>query len=75
MAGRFGGATHELAPQGAGYAYRAPGLSVALDANLKPTGAPDVSAPEGATLGLVPAAILAALLRGIAPEQLPAVAE
>ena len=38
-------------------------------------GETSVSAPEGATLGLVPAAILAALLRGIAPEQLPAVAE
>ncbi len=75
IAGRFGGATHELAPQGAGYVYRAPGLTVALDAALKPQGEPEVSAPEGATLGLVPAAILAALLRGIAPEQLPAVAE
>lgn len=75
IAGRFGGATHELAPQGAGYAYRAPGLSVALDATFKPTSAPEVSAPEGATLGLVPAAILATLLRGIAPEQLPVVAE
>ena len=71
IAGRFGGATHELAPQGAGYVYRAPGLSVALDANLKPQSAPEVSAAEGATLGLVPAAILATLLRGIAPEQLP----
>ena len=29
IAGRFGGATHELAPQGAGYVYRAPGLTVA----------------------------------------------
>jgi len=75
IAGRFGGATHELAPQGAGYVYRAPGLAVALDAALKPQGEPEVSAAEGATLGLVPAAILATLLRGIAPEQLPVVAE
>ena len=64
-----------LAPQGAGYVYRAPGLKVQLDAALKPQGEPEVSAPEGATLGLVPAAMLATLLRGIAPEQLPAVAE
>lgn len=75
IAGRFGGATHELAPKGAGWTYRAPGLAVEMDAQLKPAGAPKVSAPEGATLGLVPAAILATLLRGIAPEQLPAVAE
>ena len=75
IAGRFGGATHELAPQGAGYVYRAPGLAVKLDAALKPQGEPEVSAAEGATLGLVPAAILATLLRGIAPEQLPVVAE
>ena len=75
IAGRFGGATHELASQGAGYAYRAPGLAVALDATFKPQGEPEISAAEGATLGLVPAAILATLLRGIAPEQLPVVAE
>ena len=75
IAGRFGGATHELSQRGAGYLYRAPGLSVELDAQFTPTSAPDVSAPDGETLGLVPAAILATLLRGIAPEQLPAVAE
>jgi len=75
IAGRFGGATHELAPKGAGYVYRAPGLAVELDARLKPAGEPQVSAAEGAALGLVPAAILATLLRSIAPEQLPVAAE
>ena len=75
ISGRFGGAMHELAPKGSGWSYRAPGLFVELDAKLKPTGAPEVSAPDGATLGLVPAAILSVLLRGIAPEQLPSVAE
>jgi putative selenate reductase len=74
ISGRFAGATHTLAPKGAGYLYRAPGLSVALGADLRPSGAPEVSAPEGASLGLVPAAIMAVLLRGIAPEQLPVVA-
>ena len=38
-------------------------------------GAPQISAADGASLSLVPAAILATLLRGIAPEQLPVVAE
>lgn len=75
ISGRFGGALHELAPKGAGWSYRAPGLFVELDAKLKPTGAPEVSAPDGTTLGLVPAAILSVLLRGIPPEQLPVVAE
>ncbi|HAL91801.1 MAG TPA: putative selenate reductase subunit YgfK [Verrucomicrobia bacterium] len=75
IAGRFAGATHTLAPKGAGFEYRAPGLSVELNAKLQPKGAPAVSAPEGASVGLVPAAIMAALLRGIAPEQLPVVAE
>ena len=75
IAGRFGGATHELVPQGAGFVYRAPGLKVALDAKLKPAGAPEVSAADGTVLSLVPAAILATLLRSIAPEQLPVVAE
>ena len=73
IAGRFAGATHTLAPQGAGFAYRAPGLSVALGADLQPAGAPEVSAPEGASLGLVPAAVMKVLLCGIAPEQLPVV--
>lgn len=73
IAGRFAGATHTLAPQGAGFVYRAPGLSVALGADLQPAGAPEVSAPEGATLGLVPAAVMKVLLCGIAPEQLPVV--
>ncbi|NCA82946.1 MAG: putative selenate reductase subunit YgfK [Opitutae bacterium] len=73
IAGRFAGATHTLAPQGAGFVYRAPGLSVALDADLQPAGAPEVSAPEGASLGLVPAAVMKVLLCGIAPEQLPVV--
>ena len=73
IAGRFGGATHTLAPKGAGYVYRAPGLSVALGADLQPVSAPEVSAPEGTSLGLLPAAILCVLLRGIAPEQLPVV--
>lgn len=75
IAGRFAGATHTLAPQGEGFLYRAPGLSVALGADLQPAGAPEVSAPEGASLGLVPAAVMKVLLCGIAPEQLPAVAE
>ncbi len=75
IAGRFAGATHGLAPKGAGYVYRAPGLTVELDATFKPTDEPEVSAPDGANLGLVPAAIMSVLLRGIAPEQLPAVAE
>jgi putative selenate reductase len=74
IAGRFAGATHTLAPKGAGYLYRAPGLSVVLDGRLQPAGAPEVSAPEGASLGLVPAAVMKVLLCGIAPEQLPVVA-
>ena len=53
--------------------YRAPGLSVVLGADLQPAGAPEVSAPEGASLGLVPAAVMKVLLCGIAPEQLPVV--
>lgn len=75
IAGRFGGETHALAPKGAGFVYRAPGLAVELGANLQPVGAPEVSAPEGAVLGLVPAAVLKTLLCGIAPEQLPVVDE
>jgi len=75
IAGRFGGATHRLEPKDAGYVYRAPGLEVELDAALQPTGAPQVSAPDGARLDLVPAATMAVLLRGIAPEQLPVIAE
>jgi putative selenate reductase len=73
IAGRFGGATHVLAPKGSGYMYRAPGLAVALDAQLQPVSAPEISAPEGARLSLVPAAILKVLLCGIAPVQLPMV--
>ncbi len=75
IAGRFAGTTHTLTPKGDGFVYAAPGLSVALDATLKPVGASEVTAPEGTSLGLVPAAILKVLLRGIAPEQLPVVAE
>ena len=74
-AGRFGGAVHELVPQGSGFVYRAPGLQVALDAKLQPVGALEVSAPDGAGFSLVPAAILSVLLRGIDPAQLPIVAE
>jgi putative selenate reductase len=73
IAGRFAGATHRLAPKGSGYVYRAPGLSVELDARLQPVGAPEISAQEGANLGLVPAAVMKILLTGIAPEQLPVV--
>ena len=76
IAGRFGGETHELAPKAAGYKYRAPGMSVELDAGLKPAGQPKVAAAaEGVYLGLAPAAAMAVLLRGIAPEQLPVVSE
>ena len=75
IAGRFGGATHELTPKGAGHEYRAPGLTVALDAKLRPVGAPVVSAPEGVGVGLAAAAVMAVLLRGIAPEQLPVAVE
>jgi len=75
IAGRFENATHTLAPKGAGYLYGAPGLSAELDANLQPVGAPEVSAPEGASLSLVPAAIMKVLLSGIAQEQVPVVAE
>ena len=75
IAGRFGGATHVLAPKGTGYEYSAPGLTVELDANLRPGGEPRISAPDGTCVGLVPAAILKVLLGGIAPEQIPLVAE
>ncbi len=75
IAGRFGGETHALAPKGAGFVYCAPGLAVELGANLQPVAKPEVSAPDGAVLGLVPAAVLKSLLCGIAPEQLPVVDE
>ena len=75
IAGRFGGATHTLAPKGTGWSYHAPGLTVELDSKLQPVGAPQVSAPDGAALSLVPAAVMTTLLRSIAPEQLPVVAE
>lgn len=71
IAGRFAGQTHVLAPKGEGYAYSAPGLTVALDERLQPVGTPDVTAPDGTVFSLVPAAIMAVLLRGIAPEQIP----
>lgn len=74
IAGRFAGETHTLTPRGDGYVYAAPGLSVTLDARLQPVGAPEVSAADGASLGLVPAATMKVLLSGIAPEQLPVVA-
>jgi len=75
IAGRFDGATHTLVPKAAGYLYRAPGLSVELDADLQPVGAPEISAPEGAALGLEPAAVMKVLLSGIAQEQLPVAVE
>ena len=73
IAGRFAGATHMLMPKGSGYAYVAPGLSVALTADLQAVSAPEVTAPEGASLSLLPAAVMKVLLCGIAPEQLPVV--
>ena len=73
ITGRFAGAMHTLTPKGPGYLYRAPGLSVALDADLQPAEAPEVSSPEGTSLGLVPAAVMKVVLCGIAQEQLPVV--
>ncbi len=73
IAGRFSGATHVLAPAGDGYVYSGPGWRVELDSALQPTGTPEMTAPEGTRLGLLPAATLSVLLRGIAPEQLPVV--
>ena len=42
---------------------------------IRPAGAPKISLAEGSRAGLVPAAVMAVLLRGIAPEQLPLVPE
>ena len=75
IAGRFAGATHSLKPKGKGYSYAAPGIEVELDSTMKPLGTPKITASEGERIGLEAAATLAVLLCGIAPEQLPVVAD
>ena len=74
IAGRFAGETHTLEPQGCGLPLsRARACPWRWSEDLQPAGAPEVSAPEGAGLGLVSAAVMKVLLGGIAPEQLPVV--